>query len=155
MKKTGGIKMSITEKMDNANESTWLSDFLSQEERITAKYIGQIASVIQRQRKEKGYTQHELANKLGVSQVIVSRLENGEEDFTITTLAKISTALEIEWHNPLEKRAVENGKSVAKLAGSEQERIDAIKALIDIIPNDGTTLEEIREERLARYETID
>ena len=69
-------------------------------------YIGQIAAIIQRQRKEKGYTQHELANKLGVSQVMVSRWENGEENFTISTLAKISAALGIEWNNPLEKRAV-------------------------------------------------
>jgi ribosome-binding protein aMBF1 (putative translation factor) len=98
--------MNIKEKIDNASESTWLSDHLSQVDSITAKYIGQIASIIQRQRKEKGYTQHELANKLGVSQVMVSRWENGEENFTIATLAKISTALGIEWNNPLEKRAV-------------------------------------------------
>ena len=89
-----------------AKESAWLSDYLSQEESIIAKYIGQIASIIQRQRKEKGYTQQELANKLGVSQVMVSRWENGEENFTIATLAKISAALGIEWTNPLEKRAV-------------------------------------------------
>jgi len=98
--------MSIKEKIDMAKESAWLSDYLSQEESIIAKYIGQIASIIQRQRKEKGYTQQELANKLGVSQVMVSRWENGEENFTIATLAKISAALGIEWTNPLEKRAV-------------------------------------------------
>ena len=98
--------MSIRDKMDKAVESTWLSDYLSHEESITATYIGQIASIIQRQRKAKGYTQHDLANKLGVSQVMVSRWENGEENFTIATLAKISAALEIEWNNPLEKRAV-------------------------------------------------
>ena len=97
--------MSIKDKMDNAKESTWLSDYLSKEERIAAIYIGQIAATIQRQRKEKGYTQHELAKKLGVSQVMVSRWENGEENFTIATLAKISAALGIEWNNPLEKRA--------------------------------------------------
>jgi len=98
--------VSIKEKMHSANESAWLSDYLSQEERIIAKYIGQIASIIQRQRKEKGYTQQELAGKVGVSQVIVSRWENGEDNFTIATLAKISAALGIEWNNPLEKRAV-------------------------------------------------
>jgi len=97
--------MSIGNKIDKAKESTWLSDYLSLEERLIAVYIGQIASIIQRQRKEKGYTQHELANKLGVSQVMVSRWENGEENFTIATLAKISAALDIEWNNPLEKRA--------------------------------------------------
>jgi len=98
--------LSITDKINNAKESTWLSDYQSQEESIIAEYIGQIASIIQRQRKEKGYTQRDLANKLGVSQVIVSRWENGEENFTIATLAKISAALEIEWSNPLEKCAV-------------------------------------------------
>ena len=98
--------MSIKDKMDKAKESTWLSNYLSEEESTIAVYIGQIASIIQRQRKEKGYTQDQLANKLGVSQVMVSRWENGEENFTIATLAKISTALEIEWNNPLEKRAV-------------------------------------------------
>jgi len=98
--------MSISDKLENAKGSTWLSDYLSQEESVAAKYIGQIASIIQRQRKANGYTQHELASKLGVSQVMVSRWENGEENFTIATLVKISAALGIEWNNPLEKRAV-------------------------------------------------
>ncbi|MCL2426760.1 MAG: helix-turn-helix domain-containing protein [Oscillospiraceae bacterium] len=98
--------MSIKEKMDKAKESTWFSESLSQEERNTAIYIGQIAVIIQRQRKARGYTQHDLANKIGVSQAMVSRWENGEENFTIATLAKISAALDIEWNNPLEKRAV-------------------------------------------------
>ena len=98
--------MSIKDKMDNAKASEWLSDYLTQEESIAAKYIAQIAAIIQRQRKAKGYTQQELASKIGVSQVMVSRWENGEENFTIATLAKISAALGMEWHNPLEKRAV-------------------------------------------------
>jgi len=98
--------MSIKDKMDKGEESTWLYDHLTQEERNTAKYIAQIAAIIQRQRKAKGYTQQELASKLGVSQVMVSRWENGEENFTIATLAKISVALGIGWQNPLEKSAV-------------------------------------------------
>ena len=98
--------MSITDKLEKAKESTWLSDYLTQEERNTAKYIAQIAVIIQKQRKEKGYTQQELANMLDVSLDVVSSWENGEENFTIETLVKISTALGIEWHNPLEKRAV-------------------------------------------------
>lgn len=98
--------MKISEKMKNAKESLWLSDSLSQEEIKTAKCIAQIAASIQRQRKAKGYTQKELAERLGVSQVMVSRWENGEENITITTLVKISTALDMDIYNPLEKRAV-------------------------------------------------
>jgi len=98
--------MSIKDKISKAKESSWLSDYLTQEESDTAKYIAQIASIIQKQRKERGYTQHELANMLGVSQAMVSHWENGEENFSIATLVKISSALEMEWRNPLEKRAI-------------------------------------------------
>ena len=98
--------MRINEKLRNAQVSAWLSDSLTQDERIAAKYIAQIAKTIQQQRKAKGLTQQELANLLGVSQAMVSRWENGEENFTIITLARISAALGIELCNPLEKRAV-------------------------------------------------
>ena len=98
--------MSIKSKMDNSKECTWLSDYLTQEERTAAKYIAQIATTIQKQRKAKGYTQQELAKKLGVSQAMVSRWENGDENFTVATLVKISDALELELYNPLEYREI-------------------------------------------------
>lgn len=98
--------MKIKDKMDNAKESSWLIDSLSQEEIKTAKYIAQVAATIQLQRKAKGYTQQELARRLGVSQVMVSRWENGGENITIATLVRISTALDLDFYNPLEKRAV-------------------------------------------------
>ena len=98
--------MSIKEKMDNSKDNAWLSDNLTIEESITAKYIAQIAATIQRQRKAEGYTQQELANLLGVSQVMVSRWENGEENFTIATIARISRVLGMALYNPLEKRVV-------------------------------------------------
>ena len=98
--------MSIKEKMANAKDNTWLVDSLTLEERMAAESIAQIAATIQRQRKTQGYTQAELAKKLGVTQVMVSRWENGEENFTVATLAKISAALGMELHNPLESHAV-------------------------------------------------
>jgi len=98
--------MSIKEKILKAAESTWLSEHLTPEEIDAAGYIAQIASSIQKQRKARGYTQKELASKLGVSQVMVSRWENGEENFTIATLAKISSALGMKLINPLERHIV-------------------------------------------------
>ena len=97
------MNMSIKEKISKSKDNAWLSDNLTSEESITAKYIAQIAATIQRQRKAKGYTQQELASMLGVSQVMVSRWENGEENFTIATLARISKALGMPLYNPLEK----------------------------------------------------
>lgn len=48
-----------------------------------------------------------------------------------------------------------NGKSVAKLSSAKQDKVDIMKSLFGIISNDGATLEQAREERLARYETAD
>ena len=48
-----------------------------------------------------------------------------------------------------------NGKSVARLTSAKMSKIDTAKSLFGIIPNDGTTLEQSREERLTRYEAND
>jgi len=48
-----------------------------------------------------------------------------------------------------------NGKSVAKLTSTTQNRVEIAKSLFGIITNDGATLAQSREERLARYETAD
>jgi len=48
-----------------------------------------------------------------------------------------------------------NGKKVARLTSTQQDKVDVAKSLFGIIQNDGATLETIREERLARYETSD
>lgn len=96
--------MSIKEKMLSAENATWLFGSLSDEERTTAEFIASIAASIQLQRKKLGMTQKELGDKLNVSQAIVSRWENGEENFTVATLAKISAALDIALQNPLSSR---------------------------------------------------
>jgi len=95
--------MNIKNKIKSAKESTWLSSQLTQEEKETAMHIAQISTMIQRQRKDCGYTQKEFAKLLGVSQAMVSRWENGEENFTIATLVKISAALKIKLYNLINK----------------------------------------------------
>ena len=98
--------MSIQEKMNQATETSWLVDSLTPEERMAAESIAIIAATIQQHRKAQGYSQKELAQKMSVSQAMVSRWENGEENFTVATLAKISAALGLKLHNPLEGCAV-------------------------------------------------
>ena len=95
--------MNITDKLHTAEESTWLENSMEHDDCATAKYIAQVAVIIQRQRKTKGYTQKDLAQKLGVSQSMVSKWENGEENITLATLVKIASALEITLYNPLEE----------------------------------------------------
>jgi prevent-host-death family protein len=48
-----------------------------------------------------------------------------------------------------------NGRNVARLSSAKQDKVAIIRSLFGIIPNDGTTLEQARKERLARYETAD
>ncbi|GHV79349.1 hypothetical protein AGMMS49944_11400 [Spirochaetia bacterium] len=98
--------MTIKEKIAESKENTWLLDSLSYDERIAAEFVADIAVSIQIARRKRGYTQKELAEKLGVSQVMISRWENGEENFTAATLAKISSALGIGLVNPLSAQAV-------------------------------------------------
>jgi ribosome-binding protein aMBF1 (putative translation factor) len=98
--------MNINEKIIKSKENTWLLDSLSYDERIAADFVADIAVSIQIARRERGYTQKKLAEKLGVSQVMISRWENGEENFTVATLAKISSALGISLVNPLSALAV-------------------------------------------------
>jgi prevent-host-death family protein len=47
-----------------------------------------------------------------------------------------------------------NGKNVAKLTNTRQDKVDLAKSLFGIVPNE-TTLEKAREERRGRYERID
>ena len=48
-----------------------------------------------------------------------------------------------------------NGRSVARLSSAKRSKADIVRSLIGIVPDDGTTLERAREERLARYESAD
>jgi len=40
-------------------------------------------------------------------------------------------------------------------AAARQSKMDIVESLFGIIPNDGTSLTELREERLSRYESAD
>jgi len=48
-----------------------------------------------------------------------------------------------------------NGKQVAKLSSTKQNKVETMKSLFGILKGQELTLEQIREERLARYENID
>ncbi|MHC6202800.1 helix-turn-helix domain-containing protein [Breznakiellaceae bacterium SP9] len=95
------IKGKIADKLAASKKNTWMLDSLSPDEQIAAEFIAKIAVSIQTARRERGYTQKELAERIGVSQVMISRWENGDENFTVATLAKISSVLGIGLVNPL------------------------------------------------------
>ena len=93
--------MGISDKIVSAEMNNWLIDALSDDERKAAEFIALIARSIQEQRRIQGLTQKQLAEKLGVTQAMISQWENGEENFTVATLARISSALGLPLSNPI------------------------------------------------------
>ena len=93
--------MGISDRIASAEMNNWIIDALSEDERKAAEFIALIARSIQEQRRIQGLTQKQLAEKLNVSQAMISQWENGEENFTVVTLARISSALGLPLSNPL------------------------------------------------------
>ena len=52
---------------------------------------------IQDARKQKGLTQRELGEKLGISESAVNRYEGGNQNFTLLTLQRIATTLQVSF----------------------------------------------------------
>lgn len=56
----------------------------------------QVAKQLISLRLKRGLTQKELADKIGTSQSVIARIENGEQNLSLKTLTKIAYALEAE-----------------------------------------------------------
>ena len=52
---------------------------------------------LMKQRRVKGWTQEQLAEKSGVSRSRISKMENGKENFNIESLFLIAQSLEIDF----------------------------------------------------------
>src|SRR6266496_1688927 len=63
---------------------------------MDANYKQKIGKLIQRSRLERGLTQAQLAKALGTSQSAVNRIENGGQNLSLETLARISEVLDSE-----------------------------------------------------------
>ena len=75
-------------------------DMTASEMAETALHI-QIQQMIHDTRMAKGWTQKDLAEKMGVKQSLVSRWESGECNYTIDTLIDIADALGLSVQCPL------------------------------------------------------
>ncbi len=66
-----------------------------QEQRVTPVRM-KLAEQIKRLRKKSGYTQRDMAEKMGVIQQYISKIERGYENVSIDTLQRIAKALNKE-----------------------------------------------------------
>ena len=77
-----------------------LSETMSAAEAQLAMLKGLIASEISIHRIKHGMSQKELAEKLGVTQSMISRWEKGETNYTLSTLVDIAEKLDIQMQSP-------------------------------------------------------
>lgn len=96
--------MSIKEKLENVPVTRDLFEDLSEAEIKTNDILAQIALQFLNYRKKHSLSQKELAEKLGVSQALVSRWERSEHNFTIANLVNALTKLNIEVDIAFEKK---------------------------------------------------
>ncbi len=92
--------------MPRNNDINGLIDILSggsaDTELLFTMLQADIAASIAASRIDKGMSQKDLAESLGVSQALVSRWENGETNYTLETLVRIAVNLDIPLHSPYE-----------------------------------------------------
>lgn len=76
-----------------------LDSFVFEESKALETYYDinyNISKFLVEYRHENGMTQHDLAKALGVSQVMISKYENGDYNFTLKKLCKISELLDVD-----------------------------------------------------------
>lgn len=74
---------------------------LEEDEMVLATLQGMIAAEISMKRQELKLSQKEFAEKMSVSQSLVSRWENGDTNYTLQTLVKICSILELKMQSPI------------------------------------------------------
>lgn len=75
----------------------------------------QIGKIIKKYRKEKGYTQFQMAERIGVSEFYISALETGSRKPGRETLIKLSNEMNV----PIEKLLELKTEQSIKLASNE------------------------------------
>ena len=93
----GEIKMSLQEKLTNAKLADDLFRDLSPKEKKFEYLMAKISSKILEERLSRNMSQKEFAKFMGVSQGLVSRWENGNENFTYEKTIEIFEKLNIDF----------------------------------------------------------
>lgn len=70
----------------------------------------QLAHLIRLERQKRGWTQSDLARRVGIKQATVSNFENNPDKTTLTTLFKILQSLEQEL--VIQSKSTQNGKEL-------------------------------------------
>lgn len=82
--------------MPMVKKNNWLIEGMTEEKLQTEKALAVIGAEIYLKRNDLGIDQKEFAKMMGVSQGLISRWESGKHNFTISTLSKICSKLNMQ-----------------------------------------------------------
>ncbi len=121
---------------------------------VTDTYLERIGSLIRDARRHKGLTQHELARSLGTSQSAVARIEQGQQNLSLETLARIGESLDSEFvslgHSGPQHLRIVGGRQLHGSIAVKTSKNAAVALLCASLLNKGrTTLRS-----LARIEEV-
>lgn len=121
---------------------------------VTDTYLERIGSLIRDARRHKGLTQSELARLLGTSQSAVARIEQGQQNLSLETLARIGESLDSEFvslgHSGPQHLRIVGGRKLRGSIDVKTSKNAAVALLCASLLNQGrTTLRN-----LARIEEV-
>lgn len=89
-----------------------------------------LGSRIRALRNSRGYTQEQLADRIGVSRQKYARIENGINSITLDTLAKIAEVLDVTVGDIT--KVLEEEPAVAFRSGSKEGSAEVIMDMLDL-----------------------
>ncbi|MFR6349259.1 MAG: helix-turn-helix domain-containing protein [Enterocloster aldenensis] len=102
-------------------------------------------SEIQRIRKEKAYTQAELAKRAGLSEISIRKYENGDRKPKIETLQRIATALGVGLDAFLTDSELSLFESMENLYLKSDSEIQELESLDERTPQENYLMMKFRE----------
>jgi transcriptional regulator with XRE-family HTH domain len=116
--------MGISDKIANAKKTNWITEGMAEADVKTTVELAKISAKIERCRLEKGMTQKEFADYMGVTQGMVSKWESREYNFTIKTLNEICYKLNITMDINMDKPCIQNDYIVIRWDEEKESKVD-------------------------------
>ncbi|MDQ7903181.1 helix-turn-helix transcriptional regulator [Phytohabitans sp. ZYX-F-186] len=101
------MKLSDLKTVDQLIEERREKDAEFREIWDSTAFARQVAIIVVRYRTERGLSQRELARLTGLQQPAIARLENGETEPRLQTLAKLTAATGLSFHLDVVRGGVE------------------------------------------------
>lgn len=95
--------MGLAEKIAKAKKTNWVTEGISDTDVKSTVELAKISAQIERYRVERGMTQQEFAEYMGVSQGMISKWESRDYNFTIKTLNEICEKIDLKLTISLDK----------------------------------------------------